>query len=363
MEHPLKLVKARTKLLLKFPFFGQLALKCEFKEGGNTMATDGRFFYYNKKFIDEFSQEEITGVLVHEVLHNAFLHSYRLQGRDKAKWNIACDYAINAIIIEEYANDLVLPEDRLYDKQYSGMSAEKIYTLLPEQEESAKQSAWGLVEEAKDGDNASTAEQEVDWKIALTQATAMASKAGDIPGQLKRLIEDSKSKISWQEVLRSFTLSNTHGDYAWYPPNPHYMQYGLHVPSTQDYAMGPIAIAVDTSGSINMPMLSRFFAEISAILETCKPEKIHLIYCDYDINGEVEELSPYDLPLKAEPRGGGGTRFKPVFDYIEEKALDIEWLVYMTDLYGDFPKQPSYPVLWARTSNVEAPFGTHIDLE
>jgi predicted metal-dependent peptidase len=127
--------------------------------------------------------------------------------------------------------------------------------------------------------------------------------------------------------------------------------------------MGPIAIAVDTSGSITMQMLSRFFAEISSIIEICKPEKVYLMYCDSEINGEVLELNQYDLPLKPEIRGGGGTAFKPVFDYIERKSLDLEWLVYITDLYGTFPEEPNYPVLWARTSDVEAPFGTHINLE
>jgi len=361
MEHPLKLVKARTRLLLKFPFFGQLALKCDFKKGGQTMATDGRYFYYNEDFLDRITQEEVMAVLVHEILHNAFLHSYRLNARDKGKWNIACDYAINAIIIEEYAKDLTLPEDRLYDPSYSNMSAEKIYSSLPEQSE--EPSGWGGVIEASDDQGASVAEQENDWKIAVTQASNMADKQGAIPAQLKRLIEEAKAKVSWQDVLRSFTLSNTHGDYAWYPPNQLYMQYGLHVPSTQDYAMGPIAIAVDTSGSITMATLSRFFAEISSIIETCKPERVYLIYCDSKINGEVLELDQYDLPLKPEIRGGGATAFKPVFDYIEKKALDIEWLVYITDLYGTFPEEPNYPVLWARTSNVDAPFGTHINLD
>jgi len=360
-KHPIKLIKARTQLLIKYPFFGQLALKCDFKEGGETMATDGKYFYYNREFIENLPPKQVMGVLVHEILHNAFLHAYRIKDRDPKRFNIAADYAINGIIIREYRNKLELPDEVLYDPKYVNMSAEKIYTLLPNTHNEPKV-AWGEVLEATDSEDSSVTEQEAEWKVAVKQAANMAKKAGDLPKLLERRLKLEDAKVNWKEVLQGFVTSFSNDDYSWYPPDIQYLCHDLHVPSMSSPSMGPIVIAVDTSGSINLPMLSRFFAELSSIIESCKPKEIHVLYCDSKITGK-EILTQYDLPLKPHPIGGGGTAFKPVFDYVKHSNITPDCLIYFTDLYGDFPEDPGYPVLWARTSDKTAPFGAHIDVE
>ena len=99
-----KLVTARIALLLKHPFFGNLATRLKLinaDEWCPTAGTDGRNFYYNTKFIDSLKPRETEFLFGHEVLHNVFEHMLVRQGdRDHQIWNIAADYAVNQILVD-----------------------------------------------------------------------------------------------------------------------------------------------------------------------------------------------------------------------------------------------------------------------
>ena len=98
-----KLVTARIALLLKHPFFGNLATRLKLVNADDwcpTAGTDGRYFYYNTKFIDSLNPKEAEFLFGHEVLHNVFEHMLlRSGGRDPQLWNIAADYAVNQILV------------------------------------------------------------------------------------------------------------------------------------------------------------------------------------------------------------------------------------------------------------------------
>jgi predicted metal-dependent peptidase len=109
--------------------------------------------------------------------------------------------------------------------------------------------------------------------------------------------------------------------------------------------------------------LDLFAAELSAIIEDTQPERVYVVYCDAQVHG-VEEFTADDLPLQLHPRGGGGTRFEPVFDWVESTGVQPDALVYLTDTYGSFPAQaPDYPVLWATTAGTHVPFGEVIQIK
>ena len=124
-----KIARAKTRLLIRQPFFGSCALSLAFVESQEieTMATDGRSIFYSVDFVNQHSEEEIRGVIAHEVLHVVFKHMLRRGERDEERWNVACDYAINDIILSaqekdksgDYVSAFVLPEGGLHDKQYS----------------------------------------------------------------------------------------------------------------------------------------------------------------------------------------------------------------------------------------------------
>src|ERR1700757_331275 len=113
----LRIQKARTTLLLDHPFFGSLLFRLGGKASRSiaTMATDGVSLYYNPEFVDTLNSAKLSGVLAHEVMHPALHHHARRSGRDPRRWNEACDYAINPLLIDA---GLSLPEGVLVDDRY-----------------------------------------------------------------------------------------------------------------------------------------------------------------------------------------------------------------------------------------------------
>lgn len=136
-----RIQKARTTLLLDHPFFGTLLFRLGAKSSRmvETMATDGISLFYNPEFVETLNAAELAGVLAHEVMHPALQHHTRRGDRNHARWNMACDYAINPMLLDA---GLMLPKDVLIDDRFRGMSAERIYNLIEEeknQEDSPEQ--------------------------------------------------------------------------------------------------------------------------------------------------------------------------------------------------------------------------------
>jgi predicted metal-dependent peptidase len=101
------------------------------------------------------------------------------------------------------------------------------------------------------------------------------------------------------------------------------------------------------------------------ILTDCNPARVILMGCDAKVE-KVHELEMGDsLQGNIPPLGGGGgTSFRPPFDWLVEQGIRPETLVYFTDMYGDFPEDPGYPVIWcSSTADKEAPFGDTIHVE
>ena len=153
--------------------------------------------------------------------------------------------------------------------------------------------------------------------------------------------------------------------YSWNRPNRRFIGQGTYLPGTDYVArMGELVIAVDTSGSLNNKELGYFNSHINRILDTCMPEKVTVLYCDWAIGGTTE-YTPDDLPIKLEPVGGGGTSFKPVFKWIEDYANEVECLIYFTDGWGDQNEieTPAVDTVWLTTEKDEFPFGEIIKFD
>lgn len=366
-----KITKARAGLILDLPFFGSLALRLRIKEDAEceTAWTDGVSLGYNPDFINPLPLEQVKGLLAHEVMHCACAHNARRGNRNPKKWNIAGDFAINQILED---SKISLPSGRLLDPAFKNLSADEIYSKIPDSQNDDTGNDPGKCGEirdskSKDGQNASQADlsqAEQDWKIAVTQAAQQAKAMGKLPDSLKRLVEDIlKPSIDWKEVLRRFIDQTAKNDYTWQRPNRRYIHQGLYLPSLYSENLPPIVVAVDTSGSIDNDILNQFAAEITGILEDYHTS-CTVIYCDSAI-GNVEEFSSDDLPLKLNPVGGGGTDFRPPFKHIEENDINPSCLIYLTDMAGLFPEsEPCYPVLWAKIEdyNYQAPFGEEVKI-
>jgi len=126
MDVKRKIEASRARALMDYPFFGTILCPLPLKESKKipTLATDGKSIFYNEEYLEKLEPDEVMGCLLHEVLHPAFFHISRKGSRDHKLWNIACDYAINPILLNE---GVKLPEGALYEEKYSGWEADKIY--------------------------------------------------------------------------------------------------------------------------------------------------------------------------------------------------------------------------------------------
>lgn len=416
-----KLTRARTQLLLNQPFFGTLCLRLKLVSGSvPTMATDGRRIAFNAAFVDGLKPAELEATLAHEVMHCALGHHCRRGERDPRLWNEAADLAINPILVgngftlpagalidpsfsdlsaeEIYARllrdknddsgsgskqtpqpagnggggasqDQPQPQNGQPPAASSNSQSQRVSSqdiLAPGQarESSAPEprpGGFGEVLDATDdqGNAASQAEksrQQHEWSIAADQAIRSAKACGNEPAQIERSLHESReSAQDWRALLRDFIAATTPSDYRWSPPNRRYIASGLYLPSVHRTGVGEIVIAVDTSGSIGSRELEQFAAEISAISDEAKPEAIHVVYCDAAVQS-VQEFGSAE-PVRLEPKGGGGTDFRPVFEWVEINGITPACLIYLTDLCCDsYPEPPQYPVLWVTDSRRIAPF-------
>lgn len=426
----IKLLRVRVQLLFKQPFFATLCLRLKLipADAFPTMATNGKVICYNTAFVESLTPEELEGVLAHEVSHCALGHHCRRGNRDRRLWNIACDYAINPLLLK---NDLVLPAGALVNADYEGLSAEQIYDrMLQEQSDGAgagdpqnrgagtgsgagngttapnaqtqtapassgnvqqpscnaatghagqtapadddlnspREGGFGEVMDATDDQGNPAGEGEAnrqasDWAIAAQQALQAAKGQGRGTSDFERPLKESRdSTQDWRAILRAFVAATALSDYRWSPPNRRFVAAGIYLPSLHREGTGRLVIGVDTSGSISERELDQFAGEISAISDQAQPESIHVVYCDEAVTG-TEEFGPSE-PIQLEPRGGEGTDFRPVFQWVEDNSIEPACLIYLTDLdctrYPPVP--PSYPVLWVTSSQRTAPFGETVKI-
>jgi predicted metal-dependent peptidase len=137
---------------------------------------------------------------------------------------------------------------------------------------------------------------------------------------------------------------------------------GLYLPSIHKEGTGRIVIGVDTSGSIGVEELKQFAGEISAISDQAQPEAIHVVYCDAAVQS-IQEFGPSET-ITLKPNGGGGTNFRPVFEWVDANDVRPVCLIYLTDLAcSKYPATaPDYPVLWVTDSRRIAPFGETLQI-
>jgi len=399
MDPARKIIRNRVAMLFDHPFFGHLALGLEptpKKEMSMpTMATDGRRLFYDSEFVNQISDDELQGVIIHEIYHIVLWHIKRQQGRDSQKWNIACDFAVNDMVLKEFK----LPRGCLYDPKFAGKSADFIYNQLPDPptvgipmvtldsheewrdwgngkgEDEDKESQNGQTQGAGDGQNGGENRQngielgddvEQQWRERIAQAATQARMQGKLPAHLKSLIDEAlQPKLDWKSILREKIVSAVKSDFRIIPPSKKHLWRGLYLPSTWGEEIN-IAVAVDSSGSISDSLLSEFIAEIRGICQTFQNYTVHGCIADTRIV-QTFELNPYDSPpeiaLPKEAKGRGGTSFVEPVKWAED-FQNISCLVYLTDLMGSFPEDiPPFPVVWVCSDeNMTAPFGDIIYL-
>ncbi len=420
-----KLSAARTRLILERPFLGALVLRLPMKaakpERCKSIGTDVRALYYNPDYIRNLTLDQTQFVLAHEALHCALSHFSRRNHRVKKRWDIACDLAINPLLIKD---GLKPPPGVLLESGFEDMTAEEIYPFInddmqdeshddhfydqetssrkPNQtppQEQQKQDAGEQPEESQEGDapnaepdpdqgaSGSEAGTELDeegeegddlppvpltetereqlsvqWRQRLAGAAQQAQQAGKLSNTMARLVEHLlQPQLPWRMLLARYMTASARDDYSYFRPS---RREGEAIFPTLRSSQVDILVVVDTSGSVRDEEIREFVSEIDAIKGQMRA-RITLHACD----AALSENGPWVYEAWEEFRvpegmtGSGGTRFTPVFEWITQMDCKPDLLVYFTDAEGEFPKQePDFPVLWLVKGRGKVPWGQRIQL-
>jgi len=399
-----KLCAARTRLILEKPFLGALVLRLPLKAADagwcRTTATDARTFYYNSDYIDALSLAHTEFVLAHEALHCALSHFARREHRNKRRWDLACDYAINPLLIDD---GLQPPPDALFEESFRGMTAEEIYPCIDEStnDEPMDQHAYDADSEGDDnrdadgesdspphrpptdGEGSSSqgrpgdedrsgapppltpSEREtlsVQWRQRMAGAAQQALQAGKLEGAMARMIDHLlQPQLPWRMLLARYLSPTARDDYSYMRPSRREGEALL--PSLRSTQI-QLVVAVDTSGSIQGDEIDQFLAEVNGLKGQLRA-RVTLLGCD----AVLTENGPWifepweDFKAPEGLRGGGGTDFRPVFEWVDSQGIRPETLVYFTDAQGDFPEsEPPYPVIWLVKGKHKTPWGQRIQL-
>ena len=416
-----KLAAARTRLILDKPFLGALVLRLPMHQARPdwcpTTATDARAFYYNPEYIDSLSIEQTQFMLAHEALHCALSHFARRQHRVQHRWDLACDYAVNPLLIDD---GLKPPPNALTMPLYKGMTAEEIYPLLDDNDQSetldkhaydaqgeGKDQAQGTDKGMREGDvgsgestpqsgsegqgqdQAGRAEGEpqdrdtdddgsagepqpltpderetlaVQWQQRMAGAAQQAIQAGKLGGSLARMIDHLlQPQLPWRSVLARYLSNNAKEDYSYMRPSRREGEFIL--PSLRSQQID-LVVALDTSASIKEEEFAEFIAEIDALKGQLRA-RVSLIACDAELaEGAPWIFEPWEeFKLPEQFTGGGGTSFQPVFDWVDNQDMHPEAMIYFTDADAEFPDAPPfYPVLWLVKGKLPVPWGERIQL-
>jgi hypothetical protein len=393
------------------PGLGGIALWVKFIDTDDPLtvaATDGIYVEAGPLY-SEYNVYERRFILLHELLHVALAHPARTmemmkrcQDFDPHLYNIACDAIINASLGD--VRGILAPD--------KSVSLERVLTLIGQWKKgddvaqavrrwSSEALYYALIDSGKlaelyaiemeltpdNGDiiatpgslGAGCSSSEADASAEETirsWGSRLATARGSLAGILTRLARElPRVKTPWERILRDLLfrhaqrkrrLDPSYPTRRWLALESHFNQHeGVDLPferATRATRTGRIALAVDTSGSINDKLLSRFAAEVAAVIEQTGA-LLYLIVSDAGVHS-AQELAGKDgarLMRGFKFKGGGGTDFRPAI--AEAARWKPDFLIYLTDLEGEAGDQPKFPVLWAiLEGRPRAPWGALVEL-
>jgi predicted metal-dependent peptidase len=379
-----KIKRARIQLQLKNPFFSYLSLFLKFKGVGkgemlcDSMGVDLKGnVYYVKEFVDELADEELIGVIAHEIGHLVFLTQLRENGRDKTGWNFATDITINSllsrnnfslpkgVLIPSYNDEVKLGKVTI--EKCSQKLSEEIYEELPKMEEDEsnyyvegegsgkgkgeKQQVGKKFDEHLKGEELTQSEKRAlqkEWNDRVQEAVTTARMKGDLPIGMERLLgKIHEEKINWKGVLNGFITQQIPYNFSYAKPSKRSISVGEYMPYIEKEKID-ISVMIDLSGSVGEGELSDFLSEIIGIARAYQ-ERIDMRIFTHDTecydcglvrNGNIERIKQLEL------KGGGGTSFQKPIEFLKENNVNPKCLIWLTDGFGDKVEKQNYPILW-----------------
>jgi len=382
------LITARVRLLIRHPFFGNMATRLKLVEANNwcsTLATDGRTFYYNTGFVNKLTAQEAEFGFAHEVLHNVFDHMGRRNDRDPQLSNIAADYAVNQILVDEKIGTVPKFIKIFQDNKYRGWSYEQIYEDVEKKAIKIDMKTLGeLLDEHLDGEGDGDGsgdddgDQEGGGRPKLTEEEKKAirdeikeamisamqnTEAGRMPAGLARYISEfTEPKMDWRELLRMNIQSILKSNFTFSRPNRKSQHSGAVLPGMTNDETVDVSVAIDMSGSISDDMANDFISEVKGIMDEYKDFTLDLwcfdtkVYNYAKFTGDTaDEIMDYKV------MGGGGTDFEANWEFMKDEGIEPKKFIMFTDGYpcGSWGDEDYCDTLFIVHGNnsIKSPFG------
>ena len=392
------IVVARVGLLLRHPFFGNMATRLRIMAADDwcpTAAVDGRNLYYNTQFFNAMDKKEIEFVVAHEILHCVFDHLGRRGDRDAMVYNIAADYIVNNLLVRDRIGTKPQLVDCFQDFKYEGWTSEEVYDdifnkydeeqlkqlgeLLDEHlelDDDGTNPGEGDNEESQDGNGNKISKKRPKYsKEELRKirdevkenmlSAAQSAGAGNVPAGIERMIKElTEPKMNWRELLRQQIQSTIRNDYTFSRPSRKGWHTGAVLPGMNFDQTIDIAVSLDMSGSIGDDQARDFLSEIKGIMDEYKEYNVKIWCFDTEVYNEQDfsadggdDLTDYDI------KGGGGTDFMANWTYMKENDIVPKKLIMFTDGYawGSWGDEDYCDTIFVIHSNrdktLQAPFG------
>ena len=393
-----RIIVARVGLLLRHPFFGNMATRLKVENCDAwcpTAATDGKHLFYNTQFFNALSNKEIEFVIAHEILHCVFDHIIRREDRDPEIYNIACDYIVNNTLVRDKIGDPVKMIPIYQDWKYDNWQSEAVYDDIYEK---AKENGKKFLEQM-----GQLLDEHIDWEKKPGQSkkgkggkdkqrpyytkdemkkirdqvkenmisAAQSAGAGNVPAEIERMIKElTEPKMNWREILRQQIQATIRNDYTFSRPSRKGWHTGVVLPGMNFDQQIDCAIAFDMSGSIGDDQAKDFLSEVKGIMDEFKEYNVKLwcfdtaVYNEQDFSStDGEDFSNY------KPIGGGGTEFMCNWEYMKQNDIEPKKFIMFTDGYpwdswGDEDYCDTiFMIHDYHDKNFQAPFGltTHYD--
>jgi len=388
-----RIITARVGLLLRHPFFGNMATRLKIQAADEwlmTAAVDGRNLFFNTQFFNAMSNKEIEFVIAHEILHMVYDHLGRRQDRNPMLYNIAADYIVNNLLVRDRIGEKPKIVDCFQDFKYEGWTSEKVYDELFEEakkngEEYLQQLGEMLEEhldlegedgDGKDGDQGGNGKGRPKYSKAEIEqikdeikeamiASSQSAGAGNTPADVQRLIKElTEPKMNWRELLRQQIQSTIKSDYTFARPSRKGWHTGAILPGMNFQDTIDLCISLDMSGSIGNEQAQDFLGEVKGIMDEYKDYKIKLWCFDTEVYNEQDfSADSGENLLDYEIRGGGGTDFMANWRYMKDNDIQPKKFIMFTDGYAwDSWGDPDYcDTIFIIHShydkNMEGPFG------
>lgn len=360
-----RMIEARAVLVRDHPFFGHLAMRLKLACAPcETACTDGNRLIFDPEFAEQLSEQQLQFVILHEVMHCVLEHCTRGKNLHSLLFNIACDTVVNSLILEMWgltefkvAGEEVMhlapdgKEGRLYH-------AEKIYHMLLQKQ---KQNYEEENKELNSFDRhdlwqgiCDRIQLQDEWNGRIRNAIKECGDSAGMPQRIRSVVQELSDRVGldWKQLLHDFLQFDQY-DYTFLPPDRRYAENSFYLPAynidEENGAANDIWVCVDTSASISKEELSGAMAEI---LDAMRQARLKGKISFFD--GDITEPEPFETEeefKKIAPRGGGGTSFQIIFDYLQEKMypeLPVAILIF-TDGYARWPEKKDameVPVLW-----------------